>query len=472
MKILVIGATGFLGRRLTEQLLKNSKLRLRLFVRDGKKVSEHFQDKVEIVEGDTFNSDALLRALQGIDAAYYLVHTFSETYNEMEIVSARNFVNAAIDSKVKRIIYLSGLTQYHTTRHQSGQILSAYPDKIQTIWLRVGALIGSGSAGFEMLYHLISALPIMVTPRWTRTNAQPIAVSDVLRYLASAHDRAFEGNAKIDLGVETLSFQDMLKQGAEAMGFKRLIIPLPAWIPEISAYWLILFTPIPFSMVFEFIERFRKETQLLNNLGERYFPDIKPLSFKDAFKEALDDMTGNQVKSRWCDSYGPEGYCDLTEQALASVMLTDRQTACIKNLSPEHVFASVMLIGGRSGWFRFNLLWEIRGLIDKLVGGYGLSRGRRNQESLRIGDCLDFWKVVDLRSNERLLLGAQMKNPGKAWLEFRLDSETLTQTAYYNPDGFWGRFYRALMAPFHFFIFRDMIRQIVSRAEAIQKKAL
>jgi len=352
----------------------------------------------------------------------------SAGFQKLERISAERFLQACVKAGVKRIVYLSGLGRrekvgrHLLSRISTGEILSSQPEKIRTIWFRAGAIIGAGSGSFEILYHLVKRLPVMVTPKWVRLKTQPVAVSDVLKYLVRTKDVNCQGNSLVvDIGAETMTVEQMLLQIAEVLGLRRRIIPLPAWIAEISAYWLLLFTPTPYTVAREFIETLKAEPVCQNNNVEKYFPEIRLLTFKDAIKQAIDEIEQNQVISRWCDSSAAE-VCDTVGQDyIATAVLTDRKQYRFENVSEAQVFASILSIGSEKGWFKYNILWEIRGLIDKLIGGYGISRGRRDGQQLRTGDCLDFWKVVDLKTNQRLLLAAQMKVPGRAWLEFVIE---------------------------------------------------
>ncbi|HLC15024.1 MAG TPA: NAD(P)H-binding protein, partial [Thermodesulfovibrionia bacterium] len=293
MNILLTGATGYIGRRLEERLPDDPDVRLRLFVRNKNKVREHVRPKAEIVEGHTFDNELLGKAVQDIDTAYYLIHSMrSADFQQLERISAERFLQACVKAGVKRIVYLSGLGRrekagrHLLSRISTGEILSSQPEKIQTIRFRAGAIIGAGSGTFEILYHLVKRLPVMVTPKWVRLKTQPVAVSDVLKYLVMAKDVSCQENSLVvDIGAETMTVEQMLLQIAEVLGLKRRIIPLPAWIAEISAYWLLLFTPTPYTVAREFIETLKAEPVCQNNNAERYFPEIRLLTFKDAVKQ-------------------------------------------------------------------------------------------------------------------------------------------------------------------------------------------
>lgn len=476
MKILLTGATGYIGRRLSYELVKNPDIQLRLFVRNRKKVGIDILDRVEVAEGDTFNIESLKKALEGIDIAYYLIHSMGagKDFEDLDRTSAENFRDACIKAGVKRIIYLGGLgvketaSKHLLSRIETGEILSSRPHEIQTIWFRAGIIIGSGSASFEIIMNLVQKLPIMVTPKWVKTKSQPIAVDDVLAYLDSARDLEMEGNLTVDIGSNQMSFKEMMLGTGEVLGLRRVLIPVPFLTPSLSSYWLILFTPVNFKIASSLVEGLKSETILQNRNAEKHFPGIRPMDFKDALKKAIQEIDDNLVMSRWCDS-SAGNVCDIKpmEQISKNVYI-DGRTYGLESTHRENVFKSILLIGGENGWPAYDFLWKIRGFADKIIGGYGKSRGRRDRENLRIGDSLDFWKVADIREGRRLLLSAQMKAPGKAWLEFLVEEGKLVQTAYFYPYGIWGRVYWYLMKPFHYFIFRDMAKNIFERAKKIE----
>jgi len=478
-KILLTGATGYIGRRLTERLLKRTDISLRLLVRNKNKVRPDVLEKVDVIEGDTFNQEALKNALRDIDVAYYLIHSMgsSGNFEDLDRTSAENFRNACIESGVKRIIYLGGLGTKETaskhllSRMETGEILSASPDKIQTIWFRAGVIIGSGSASFEIIYNLVHKLPAMITPTWVRTKTQPIGVEDVVNYLEqSANLIADQPNLTIDIGTSPMSFQEMMLAAAKVMGLRRFLFPVPVLSPKLSSYWLIFFTPIPYKMAGALVEGLKSETLVLNNNAEIFFPDIHPGSYKHAVAEAIREIEVDQVISRWCDSSGDK-FCDVKDQTdTRSAILRDIRKVPLGGLDPELVFQTACNIGGNTGWYTYNILWQIRGLIDKMTGGYGLNRGRRTRHSLRVGDALDFWKVVDIKENRRLLLLAQMKVPGKAWLEFDIQDDVLIQTAHFFPRGILGRLYWYTVVPLHNLVFSNLANKIVEHAKDTRHK--
>jgi len=453
MKVLLTGSTGYIGRRLKQKLLLDKNIELRLLVRNKKSISPDILDKIEIIEGDTFDKESLRKALKDIDVAYYLIHSLSnENYKDLDKISAQNFVDIADECNVKKIIYLGGLgvknentSEHLLSRIETGEILSSNKN-IQTIWFRAGVIIGSGSASFEIIRNLTEKLPIMTTPKWVYTMAQPIAIDDVLSYLQNAINLEYKENLIIDIGSKALSYKDMMIKTAKTLGLKRLLIPLPFMSINISSYWLNLFTPVPFSVAKALIEGLKSEVTIQNDNAKKHFPNIIPISYEDSVKNAIKEIAENQVISRWNDT-GNGVWEKNSSTEISQAIYVDRKEFDISHLDKSSVYKSFISIGGDNGWFDFDFLWEIRGFIDKMIGGVGLKRGRRSQCDLRISDCLDFWKVVDLKENERLLLFAQMKLPGSAWLEFRIKDNKLIQSAYFYPKGVLGRLYWYAMIP-------------------------
>jgi len=470
-KVLITGATGYIGRRLLGKLSDRKDLAIRLLVRNKKKVGTHVVDTVDIIEGDTFDLDVLDRAVEGIDAAFYLIHSMGsgEDYKKLDRQSAENFRDACIRGGVKRIIYLGGLGSKETaskhllSRIETGEVLSARKE-IQTICFRAGVIIGSGSASFEIIQNLVQKLPAMITPLWVKTKTQPISIKDVLSYLNAALDLDIRENIVIDIGADPMDFRGMMLGTAKVMGLRRYLFPVPVLSPKLSSYWLILFTQVPYKIASALVEGLKSETLVLNDNAEKYFPDINPMSFSEAVQTAIDEMEQDQVVSRWCDS-SAGNTCDVFSlDETKDAILHDRRVVPLQGISQGAVFRAACAIGGEQGWYRYNYLWRIRGFLDKIIGGYGLSRGKRSTWDLRIGDALDFWKVADIRPGKRLLLLAQMKLPGRAWLEFEIHPDQLIQTAHFNPKGIWGRVYWYAVLPLHHYVFADLAKQIVAHA--------
>lgn len=471
MKVLLTGATGYIGRRLKKKLLAAPDLSLRLLVLDKDEISDPTLECAEIVEGSTFDEAALKKATEGIDTAYYLVHSMGSKgdFSELDRKSATNFINACIEAGVRRVIYLGGLgvretaSEHLKSRIETGEILSAHPDKIQTLWFRAGIIIGSGSASFEIIRNLVHKIPVLMTPRWVRNVTEPIGISDVLEYLYRAMYLDVDGNHVIDIGAEQMTFKEMMLRAARIMGMKRYMIPIPLFTPKLSSYWLILLTPVPYGIAAPLVEGLRCETIKQNDNATALFPDIVPAPYDETVRNALNEIEHNQVVSCWSDSasceYSPTTPSDI-EQAVESYSVS----IGYPDLSDKQVFNTIQSIGGENGWFRYHFLWEVRGMYDKLTGGYGLNRGRRDPTVLRIGDSLDFWRVIDIVPNRRMLLFAEMRLPGKGWLEFNTENGRLTVTAHFMAKGLWGRIYWFAFLPFHQMIFNDMATQIIRKS--------
>jgi uncharacterized protein YbjT (DUF2867 family) len=469
MRVLLTGANGYIGRRLKKRLLEQD-ITLRLMVRNPKSLDSDLD--VEISQADTFDPESLERALEGVDVAYYLIHSLQDkNYKELDKQSAQNFLDTAIKMGVKRIIYLGGLgikdhaSEHLLSRIETGEILSSQPEKIETIWIRAGVIIGSGSASFEIIRHLTEKLPVMVTPKWVNTLAQPIGVDDVIAYLDASKDLTHKGNLTVDIGSEKMTYKEMMLGCAKALGLKRIIIPLPVLTIKLSSYWLNLFTPVPYTVARSLIEGLSSEVVIQNDHAKTYYPQIDPMPFEATVKRAIERMEENQVYSRWSDAGGEHDMWERQHKGdPSSSVLLDRQSMSIGDIPKKTVYQTFCSIGGKEGWFGYDWLWEIRGWMDKMLGGAGLNRGRRDSYTLRIGESVDFWRVEDLTVNERLLLYAQMKVPGKAWLEFKIVEDELVQTAYFYPRGVWGRLYWFSLIPIHYLVFGNMIRSILKKA--------
>ncbi|MFZ5799630.1 MAG: NAD(P)H-binding protein, partial [Thermodesulfobacteriota bacterium] len=363
-KILITGATGYIGRRLKTRLLARKDLSLRLLVRNRHKVSAATRARVEIVEGDTFNRQALDSALAGIDTAYYLVHSMGaeKDFAELDRRSAENFREACIRAGVRRIIYLGGLgagesaSKHLRSRIETGEILSALPERIQTIWFRAGIIIGSGSASFEIIRSLVHKLPVMITPKWVATMTQPIGVDDVLAYLEAALDLEREGDLVVDIGSRAMSFKEMMLQTARVLGLRRWLIQVPVLTPRLSSYWLVLFTTVPFRVAAALVEGLKSETVVQNDNAARFFPEIHPLPYEDAVRRAVEEQVQQQVISRWCDS-SADAACDITaHDDPGGAILRDVRILPLDGLSQAAVFRAVCGIGGEHGWYTYNFL--------------------------------------------------------------------------------------------------------------------
>ena len=367
--ILITGATGYIGRRLVAALQGRSDLRLRVLVRNRHKLAASVADKVDLVEGDTFDTAALQRATEGVDTAFYLIHSMDSDRNfqELDKQSGENFLAACAHNNVRRIVYLGGLgikesaSNHLLSRIETGEILSRQPEIIQTLWLRAGPIIGSGSASFEIIRNLTQKLPLMITPKWVRSRTQAIGIEDVLCYLTACIDLTEHGNQVIDIGTEPLTFQEMMQQAAEVMGLRRILLPVPLLSPALSSYWLILFTPVPIKIASALVEGLKYETLVQNDKAGKLFPEIQPISYKESVRQAVAELEQNQVISRWCDS-SSKATCDIKDfDNPAGAILRDQRVVLLDGRPRDQVFKAVCSLGGEAGWHRYTFLWQLRG---------------------------------------------------------------------------------------------------------------
>ncbi len=477
-KVLLPAPLSYLGRRLLGKLLDRGDVHLRVLVADRRSLGDIADAIPEIVEGNPLDPDVLRRAAEGIDVAFYPVRFVSA---DTEFLSRRKvfpgmFRDACIRGGVERIIYLSAYGrdpgENETLRQfvEIGETLSAFPDRIRTVWFRAGMILGSGSLLFEALRNLTQTMPVLPTPRWMDDRITVIGVRDVLEYLIQAIRVPLDGSVEVEIGLPPATVREMLASMARIMGLKRVYLPVPVNTRRLSPYILMLFTPYSarlaaiFLRILEAVGKTSGELSLAT--AGRLFPGITPAPFEVAVARAIDAITHEQVISRFTDSLGRIPRVNAEEEMIRSVF-RDVRVESFAGIAPEKIFRAVKSIGGKHGWFTFDLLWRARGALDKLAGGYGASIGRRVESDLRVGDILDVWKVIDLQKDRRLLLEAQMKVAGSAWLEFRIEGNTLVQTAYHYPKGLLGRLYWYSMIPFHAFIFRDMVRGIVRQARGM-----
>ena len=475
ISVLLPGPTSYLGRRLLLRLLGCPEIRLRVLVMDRRGLGDLAAKVRDIVEGNPTDPEVLSRAAEGIDVAFCPVRFVSAdpAFEARSRVFPARYRDACIAAGVRRIIYLgpSGRAVAGNASlaamFDAGEALSAHPDRIQTIWFRAGFILGSGSLLFEALRNLVQKLPVLPTPRWMESKVTLIGMRDLLDYLVRAIHVPLDRSVEVEVGLGPRSFRAMLAETASAMGLRRIFLPLPLRARRLSPVVLMLLTPFSTRLASLFIE-------MVESLGEaaegmstetarRLFPEIEPASFQVAMGRVIQAIEHEQVVSRWTDSMGtlPDANVD---QEMSRSVFRDIRRQRFGDTPPERIFHAVTSIGGKRGWFSFDLLWRIRGLMDKLAGGFGGSVGRRTESDLRVGDVLDVWRVIDLQPNRRLLLAAHMHTFGKAWLEFRIEGDTLIQTAYHYPKGLLGRLYWYSMLPFHAFIFPDMIRNIIREA--------
>ena len=474
--VLVTGATGYIGGRLVPRLRQRG-WPVRCMLRDPDRLAGRGWEGVEAVKGDMFKPETLTAAMEGARFAFYLVHSLQAwgDYTDKEKTSALNFAKAAKAAGVERIIYLGGLgrsddnlSAHLRSRQLAGEALRQ--PGVPVTEFRAGVIIGSGSASFEIVRHLTERLPLMLTPRWVRTRAQPISIADVLSYLVDSLDQSEAAGQIIEIGgADIVSYQDMMLLYAKVRGLRRTIIPLPVLTPKLSAGWVALFSSVPINIVFPLIGGVKNEVLVTNDQAARLFPHIRPMTCETAIRLALERVFSGTVETTWSDALSSVPSDPIVVKFSAAEGIFKEERRIVSAAEVSAVFRTITCIGGEQGYFYGNILWQIRGLIDQMVGGVGLSRGRRCPFELRVGDALDFWRVEAYEPNRLLRLRAEMKLPGKAWLEFHVRqlSNGLTeivQTAWFEPHGVSGRLYWWAMWPFHYLLFNNMIRNLEQTA--------
>jgi len=471
MRILLTGATGYIAQRLLPVLLGNGH-EVICCVRDKARFdSEKYSSaSLSVIEVDFLKAETLQNIPVDIDAAYYLIHSMSTStgdFEKMEETSAINFKNYIQQKRARQVIYLSGivneevLSKHLTSRRNVERILGSGSYSLTT--LRAGIIIGSGSASFEIIRDLVEKLPVMIAPRWLDTKSQPIAVRNVIEFISGVllNEKTF--NKSYDIGgPDIMTYKQILLRFAKVRGLKRWIGIVPVMTPKLSSYWLYFITSTSYSLAQNLVDSMKVEVVCKeNNLKE--ILGIIPVSYEDAIKEAFKKIELNQVPSSWKDARTSNTLNDgISKYAQVPVYgrFFDHRKLHVSN--SKESLKKIWSIGGKNGWYYADWLWGIRGFIDKLFGGVGLRRGRKNQTEISSGEALDFWRVLIAdKTEKRLLLFAEMKLPGEAWLEFRIDNNNvLHQTATFRPLGLWGRLYWYSVLPFHGFIFRGMIRNI------------
>ncbi len=473
------GATGYIGGRLVPRLIEAGR-HVRVLVRSPRRASSRsWFGAVETVIGDATNPRALSRALEGIDTAYYLIHSMfsGASFHDLDITAARAFGHAAKGAGVRRIVYLgalgessSDLSPHLRSRHETGSALRE--SGIPVTEFRSAIVVGSGSASFEIIRNLVERLPVMVCPRWVYSKVQPLAIDDLLAYLVSALDKPASTGRIIEVGGgDVTTFHGLMTGYAKARQLRRWLIPIPVLTPKLSSYWVYWFTPIPAAFASALIEGIRNDVVVNNDLASELFPQIQPRDYASAIGGVMDDLDQGRIDTSWSDAGG----ISVTSGNPVSLhsrhgMIVERRTRHVE-ASTHSVFRAFAGIGADRGWYFATWAWVLRGLMDRLVGGTGLRRGRRHPNELRVGDAVDFWRVEALETGKLLRLKAEMKLPGRAWLQFEAreindGTSELEQTVAFIPKGLLGLSYWHILYPLHAWIFRGMVDAIANRAES------
>jgi uncharacterized protein YbjT (DUF2867 family) len=470
MKILLTGVTGYIGKRLLPILCAQGHEVL-CAVRDKKRFDKRLlQDNISLLEVDFLKSETLQAIPADIDVAYYLLHSMSsdrDDFQSQEALCAQNFTQAMRQTKVQQVIFLSGissaehLSKHLSSRKQVESILSQGSFALTT--LNAGIIVGSGSASFEIIRDLVEKLPLMITPKWLNTKCQPIAIRNVLQCLTGVIAKAETYNQSYDIGgPDVLTYKEMLLQYAKIRGLRRYIFTIPVMTPRISSYWLYFITSTSYPLAKNLVDSMKNEVVAKDNRLTELL-GITLIDYAQAIRLAFDKIEQNQVLSSWKDAQ-TSGVLQSGIERLVQVpthgCYKDVRRVALKN--PSLALEKIWRIGGNAGWYYADWLWELRGLLDQVFGGVGVRRGRRSDVDIQVGDALDFWRVLWAdKDQKRLLLYAEMKLPGEAWLEFQIDAEgVLTQSATFRPLGLLGILYWYAVLPFHGFIFQGMLTAI------------
>lgn len=470
MKILLTGANGYIGMRLLPNLLEMGH-EVVCAVRDEKRLSVDAKTraKIDVVEIDFLDDTKDQQLPKNIDAAYYLIHSMASSvtdFDEKEAIAAKNFNALLANTHCKQVIYLSGivndkqLSKHLSSRKNVEDIL--YQGPFQLTVLRAGIIVGSGSSSFEIIRDLCEKLPVMITPKWVLTKTQPIAIRDVILFLTKVLGNTETYGQSFDIGgPDVLTYKDMLHRYAKVRGFKNWIFTVPVMTPKLSSYWLYFVTSTSYKLAVNLVDSMKMEVVARDNRLQKML-DIHPHTYEEAIEMAFKKIEQNLVVSSWKDSIASGQIKDDLEnyiQVPKYGVLQDKKTLPISDEAA--VLENIWRIGGETGWYYGNWLWKFRGFLDKLVGGPGLRRGRTHPDKLNPGDALDFWRVLLAdKKAKRLLLFAEMRTPGEAWLEFKIVEGILYQTATFRPKGLLGRLYWYSVLPFHLFIFGGMIRNL------------
>ena len=471
MKILVTGATGYIGKRLIPLLLNDGHTVI-CAVRDKKRAQNYFKDRKNIVliEADFLNAESLNNIPKNIDFAYYLIHSMSNSAKEFHVLEEKcafNFKRFAEKTNLEQVIYLSGITndtklsKHLLSRKNVEKNLASKTYALTTF--KAGIIVGSGSSSFEIIRDIVEKLPIMIAPKWLNTKTQPLGIRDVLSFLHRALNKKELYNTSYDVfGPEILTYKEMLLEFASVRKLSRWILTVPVMTPKLSSYWLYFVTSTSYKLAISLVNSMGVEV-IGNKSDINKILDVQPMTYKQAVQFAFVKIKQNSIISSWKDSYISSGKLKNYVHEFINVpkhgCFKDLKKRTIKN--KQKLLDNIWSIGGEKGWYYGTFLWKIRGFLDQFFGGTGLRRGRRHPTELNAGDALDFWRVIYAdKEKGKLLLYAEMILPGEAWLEFKVDGDTVSQTATYRPHGLAGRIYWYTIMPFHWFVFNGMINNI------------
>lgn len=472
-RILLTGATGYVGGRLLKAL-EHAGYFIRCLARKPESISWKVAAETEVVAGDVLDRPSLTRAFEGVDTAYYLVHSMgtSGDFEEEDRRAARNFGEAAREADIQRIIYLGGLgdssdslSSHLRSRHEVGEILRE--SGVPVIEFRASIIIGSGSLSFEMIRALTERLPVMIAPRWVSTLAQPIAIEDLIAYLVASAELPCEKSQVFEIGgTDCVSYGDIMREYARQRGLRRIFIPVPVLTPRLSSLWLGLVTPLYARVGKKLIDSLRNQTTVRDKSALAVF-SVQPRGIREAIARAMSNEDREYADTRWSDALSSAGPRRSWAGTRFGARIVDSRVVAVHR-PPATAFTPIRRIGGKTGWYFANFLWKVRGLVDLMVGGVGLRRGRLNDEVPTVGGTVDFWRVEVFEPDHRLRLAAEMKLPGRAWIEFEVtghgSDSTIRQTASFDPLGLWGLIYWYALFPIHKVMFRGMLRGIAAAA--------
>ena len=478
--ILLTGATGYIGGRLLPALESRGE-KVRCLVRHPSYLKTRVGPGTEVVDGDLCDQSSIAKPLEGVDTAYYLVHCMEtgRRFEKRDREAARNFGEAARAAGVRRIIYLGGLTQgeclssHLRSRLEVGRILRECG--VPTVEFRASIIIGSGSLSFEMVRALVERLPIMITPKWVRSLAQPIAVEDIIQYLLKAAELPLGGSTVFEIGgADKVSYEGIMREYARQRKLRRIMIPVPFLSPKMASYWLALITPLYFNVGRKLVASVKSDSVVMDTAAQEAF-SVRPKGLAEAISRAIGNEDQQFAVTHWSDALAE----NKNEHHLWGVAFGHRRVdsySRVMEFSPPEVFFPIQCIGGEQGWYAYRWLWWTRGYLDRRLGGVGLRTGRRDPIDLRVGDAIDFWRVEKLIPNRLLLLFVEMKLPGRAWTFFEVApherGSEVRITAVFDPKGIWGKLYWYTVSPYHYFVFTGMLKGIAKAAEQNRRESL